>query len=310
MKIAIVGAGAMGSIYAGLMADTGQHEVWAVDVWQDHLDAIAGQGLRVEGASGDRVVKGINVTADASAVGPCDLVILAVKANHVPAAVQAARSIVGGDTLVLAMQNGLGSGERVLKELPGANILLGVAEAFGASMKGPGHVHHTSMKLIRLGEIEGGLTERVETIADVWRGAGFEAKAFADINQLIWDKFVCNVSFSAPCTIFNRTVAEMRRNPESWRVSLNCGLEAWEVGCARGINFSFDDPVAHITAFAERLGDARPSMLLDHMERRHSEIDVINGMVPVLADELEMSAPYNDVVTAIVRAREKEFGRT
>lgn len=307
MKIAVVGAGAMGSIYAGLMADAGNHEVWAVDVWQAHLDAIATSGLRVEGASGDRVVTGIKTTSDATEVGPCDVVILAVKASHVPAAARAMRPIVASDTLVLAMQNGLGAAERVLKELPDANVLLGIAEAFGAAMHGPGHVHHTSMKLIRVGEISGGLSDRVERLAELWRQSGFEARAFEDINQLIWEKFVCNVSFSGPCTIFGRTIGEMRASADSWSICLNCGLEAWEVGRAKGIRFSFEDPVAYITAFADRLAAARPSMTQDHMAQRKSEIDVINGMVPVLAEELEMEAPYNEVVSALVRAREATF---
>ncbi len=307
MKIAIIGAGAMGSIYAGLMADSGVHEVWAVDVWQEHLDAITSTGLRVEGASGDRVVTNIKVASSPSEVGPCDLVILAVKAGHVPTAARAMKPIVRQDTVVLAMQNGLGAAERVLKELPDANVLLGIAEAFGAAMKGPGHVHHASMKLIRIGEVVGGLTTRAEATAELWRQAGFEAKAFADIHQLIWEKFICNVSFSAPCTVFGRTIGEMRASADSWSICLNCGLEAWEIGRAKGVAFSFDDPIAYITAFADRLSAARPSMALDHMAGRKSEIDVINGIVPVLAEELEMEAPYNEVVSAVVRARESGF---
>ncbi len=306
MKIAVIGAGAMGSIYAGLMADAG-HEVWAIDVWRAHLDAIAEQGLRVEGASGDRVVRTLKVTSDSAEVGLCDLVILSTKASAVSAAVATIRPILRDDTPILAMQNGLGAGERVLQALPDANVLLGVAEGFGAAMRGPGHAHHAAMTLIRLGEMQGGLTGRVEAIAEVWRGAGFEAKAFADINQLIWEKFVCNTAFSAPCTVFGRRVGEMRADPESWKVSLGCGCEAYAVGRAKGIAFSFDDPEAHIAAFADKVAKARPSMLQDHLAGRRSEIDAINGMVPIVAAEVGMTAPYNEVVTAIVRSRERDF---
>ena len=89
VKIAVIGAGAMGSVYAGLLAEAG-HQVWAVDLWKDHVDAIASRGLRVEGVSGDRTVRGINAVRDASEAGKCDLVIIATKASGVG---PAARSI-------------------------------------------------------------------------------------------------------------------------------------------------------------------------------------------------------------------------
>jgi len=106
MKIAIVGAGAMGSVYAGLLGDSG-NEVWAVDVWAEHVDAINERGLVVEGASGHRTV-GINATTDTAEVGRCELVVIATKAMHVEAAAVAAQPLLGPDTVVLPIQNGLG----------------------------------------------------------------------------------------------------------------------------------------------------------------------------------------------------------
>jgi len=306
MKIAIIGAGAMGSIYAALFADDG-HEVWAIDLWQDHLDAIREKGLRVEGASGDRVVKTINTSQDVAEAGACDLYVIATKASGVEAAAKAICGTMREDSLVLTIQNGLGAGERIATHMPTKNVLLGVAEGFGASMKGPGHAHHNSMNLIRIGEMNGGLSERAQALAAAWESAGFNVKAFDDIEQLIWEKFVCNVTFSAPCTVFDRTIGEIMDDPHSWQVARTCGLEAYAAGKAKGVNFSFDDAEAYITAFGKRMPHARPSMLLDHHARRPSEIDAINGMVPVVSKQFGLSAPYNEVVTAIVRSREAEF---
>jgi 2-dehydropantoate 2-reductase len=306
MKIAIIGTGAMGSVYAGLLADAG-HDVWAVDIWEEHLNAIRDHGLRVEGASGDRLVRNIQVSTKAADAGRCDLVIVATKASGVEPAVRSIGPLLGDDTVVLAMQNGLGAGERIGRHLARDKVLLGVAQGFGASMKGPGHVHHNGMELIRIGEMRGGLSPRVERIAEVWRAAGFSAKAYADIDQLIWEKFVCNVAFSAPSTVFGRTVSEMMADPHSWKIALGCGIEAYEAGRAKGVDMSFDDPEAYITAFGRNVPNARPSMLLDHLARRPSEIDAINGMVPVVAAEVGTKAPYNEVVTAIVKAREAAF---
>lgn len=306
MKIAVVGTGAMGSVYAALLADAG-NKLWAIDVWQEHLQAIQQHGLRVEGYSGDRTVQGIKVSANIADAGLCDLVIIATKADGVEAAAQAIAPILAPDTPVLTMQNGLGAGERLARSLPIENILIGVAGGFGASMKAPGHAHHNGMALIRIGEMTGGASERATRIAEVWRQAGFNTQEYENIDQLVWEKFVCNVSFSGPCTVFGRTIGEMMQNPESRNLSLTCGMEAYNAGVAKGVPFSFDDPVAYITKFAEGMPGARPSMLLDHLAKRPSEINFINGMVPVVAKEVGTSAPYNEVITAVVRAREAGF---
>lgn len=297
----------MGSVYAALFADAG-HEVVAVDTWGAHIDAINRSGLRVSGASGDRTITSIRGRADLAEAGPCDLYILATKADGVGAAAHMIAPQMGPETLVLTIQNGLGAAERIAAHMPTDNVLLGVAEGFGASMKSPGHAHHDSMKRIRIGEIGGGLSERLTRLEAVWRGAGFDARAYADIDQLVWEKFICNCAFSAPCTVFNWTIGEVMANPESWAVALGCAREAYEIGRALGVAISFEDPDAEVAAFGAQMPNARPSMLLDHLARRPSEIDAINGMAPRLAARLARSAPFNQTVSAIVRAREATFG--
>ncbi len=306
MKIAVVGTGAMGSIYAGLLADAG-NEVWAIDTWEDHLRAISQCGLRIEGASGERTVKGIRTSMRVADAGACDLYIIATKASAVGAAAQAIAPLLRPPALVLTIQNGLGSGQRIASFMPTDNVLLGVADGFGASMKGPGHAHHNAMKLIRLGEMNGGLTERLTRVEQLWQAAGFNARAFEDIHQLIWEKFLCNVAFSAPCTVFNCTIGELMANPAWWEIATGCAREAFACGQAQRIRFGFDDVLQYVTSFGAGMPLARPSMLLDHLARRVSEIDAINGMVPVLGRELGIPTPYNDTLSAVVRRREEAF---
>ncbi|MGI9334744.1 MAG: ketopantoate reductase family protein [Gammaproteobacteria bacterium] len=302
MKIAVMGAGAMGSVYAGLLTEGG-HDVWAVDVWRQHVDAIRERGLRVEGASGDRVVR-LNATTDPLEPGICDLVVVATKAAQVGDAAQAAAPLIGADTLVLTIQNGLGAGERICQSLDASRVLLGVAGGFGASMRGPGHVHHNGMQLIRLGEMNGGITARLERVAEAWRAGGFNVKAFEDIEQLVWEKFVCNVTFSGPCTVLEATIGEVMGNPDAWPIAIACAEEAFAAGKAKGVNFSFDDATAYVSAFGEKMPHARPSMLLDYLAGRRSEIDAINGMVPVVARAVGTTAPVNETVVALVKAKE------
>jgi 2-dehydropantoate 2-reductase len=296
----------MGSIYAGLMADGG-HEIWAVDIWQAHVDAINQNGLRVEGASGDRVVSGIHATSNAADVGVCDLYVLATKAAGVGPAAEMIAPLMGPESMVITIQNGLGAGERIARFMDTDRVLLGVADGFGASMKGPGHVHHNAMNLIRVGEMNGGMSERLKEITQLWQDAGFNAQAFEDIDQLIWGKYICNVTFSGPCTVFDYTLGELIADPVTWSIAKGCALEVYALGQAKNIAFTFDDPLEYVEAFGHKMPDARPSMLLDHHNRRRSEIDAINGMAVELGKQLGIPTPYNEVLTAVIRQREAGF---
>jgi 2-dehydropantoate 2-reductase len=207
----------------------------------------------------------------------------------------------------MAFQNGLGAGDRVARQVRGEQVLIGIAEGFGSSIPAPGHVHHNGMRLIRIGELQGGLTDRVRRIEEVWRDAGFNVRAFEDIDRMVWEKFLCNVTLSAPTAVFDVTVGELMANPEAWAVALGCALECYRLGQARGIPWPFDDPVRYVTEFASTIPDASPSMRLDHLAGRRSEVDVINGQVVELSRQLRLEAPYNEALCAVLRQRESRF---
>jgi 2-dehydropantoate 2-reductase len=306
MKIAIVGTGAMGSVYASLLGKAG-HEVWAIDTWQEHVDAIAGSGLRVSGASGSFVVDNLHVGRTPGDAGSCDVWVIATKAAEVDVAAAAIAPLLESDSVVMAFQNGLGAGERVARRIPDDHIVIGIAEGFGSSIPEPGHVHHEGMRLIRIGEMSGGLTDRVQRIEVAWREAGFNVKAFADVPLMIWEKFLCNVALSAPCAVFDVTVGDLMANPETWKVALGCAGEAYRLGLAKGIAFPFADPLRYVTDFAATIPNASPSMRLDHLARRRSEVDVINGQVVALSREIGLEAPYNEALCAVLRRRESTF---
>jgi 2-dehydropantoate 2-reductase len=306
MKIAIVGCGAMGSVYAALLGAAG-HEVWAIDAWREHVEAMRSQGLRLEGASGDRTVR-LNATTQAAEAGPCDLVIIATKAMHVEPAAESVRALLGPDTLVLSIQNGLGGPDTAARVLGRERLLVGVVGGFGASMRGPGHAHHNGWELVRLGELSGPITPRLEKVAEVWRSGGFKVKCFDDIGQLVWEKLICNVCFSGTCALTEFTIAQVMNDPDAWEVASGCAKEAYAVARAKGVRLDIEEPVAYVRNFGSKIPDARPSMLLDHMAGRMSEIDAINGAIPVAGKALGVATPYNTVVSALVRAKERRLG--
>ena len=164
-------------------------------------------------------------------------------------------------------------------------------------------MHHNGWELVRLGERHGPATDRVRRVADVWARAGFRVQVFDDIDQLVWEKLICNVCFSATCAIVERPIRFVLDDPGAWHVASSCAREAYEVARARGISLGFDDPVAYARAFGENIPEARPSMLQDVLAGRPTEVDVINGAIPPAAREVGLTAPVNETVTALVKAK-------
>lgn len=300
-SVAIVGCGAMGSVFAVMFASAG-HDVTVVSRPGAHLDAIRSHGLRLEGASGDRTVP-----VRALSVPPpetFDLVILAVKATQVGAAIASIGSMVGDRTVLVAMQNGLGSADIISATMGSKRLAVGIAAAFGASVVSPGHAHHSGMGAIKVGAFDDLPAPEVEAVASLWRDAGFNAEAAEDIVAMQWEKLICNVSFSAPCAITGLSVGEAFADPALGPICLLAGTEAWNVARARNIAISVADPNAHITAFAQRVATAKPSLLQDLEAGRPSEIDFINGAVPREAAKAGCAAPVNQTLTALVKAIE------
>ena len=185
--------------------------------------------------------------------------------------------------------------------------MLGVVGGFGASMRGPAHAHHNGMELVRLGEMDGGETDRLAEVVKVWEGSGFAARGFPDIHQMIWEKLICNCAFSGPCGITGLTVGQVIAHPDAWKIASSCAAEADTVARTKGIRLGFEDVEDYVRTFGSKIPDSKPSLLQDQEARRPSEIDAINGAIPVEAAKVGLAAPINATVAGIVRARESAF---
>ena len=120
----------------------------------------------------------------------------------------------------------------------------------------------------------------------------------------MWEKLICNVAFSTPCALTGLSIGAVMGDPDAWSVATGCAGEAFAVARAQGVALSFDDPIAWVREFGRAIPGARPSMLLDVLAGRPSEVDVINGAIPPLAASLGLAAPVNSTVTALVHALE------
>jgi 2-dehydropantoate 2-reductase len=305
-KVAIVGCGAMGSVYAALMADAG-HEVHAVTLWPDHAEAMRTQGLRVEGASGDRTVRLASAGTDTNGIGPCDLVVIATKAFDVAAAAQSSVKLLGPDTVVQTIQNGLGSPEVAAPVLGKDRLAVGVVGGFGASMRAPGHAHHNGMEMIRFGAFAGLPTRLLRASARIWESAGFAVSLFDDVTRMAWEKLIMNVAFSGTSCTTGLTIGEVMADPNAWSVAQGCAREAIAVAGAANVRLEVGDPIEHIRKLGGKIPNARPSMLLDYNAGRRGEVDAINGSIPRLGKRYGIPTPINETVVAIIKARESGF---
>jgi 2-dehydropantoate 2-reductase len=307
MKIAVIGTGAMGSIYAARFSKAG-HDVIAIDVWQDHVDYINKNGLLIEGPDGQIIAKKIRASTNISDVKGCDFYIIATKAMKLEESITNLEGQVNLKSPIITIQNGLGAGDIISKYMPKNNIILGVAEGFGASLKAPGRITHTANKQIRLGSISKKTRENeLQNIVSAWRSGGLKTEIYENIEQLIWEKLLCNVTLSGPCSIFRCTVKELFNKKEYWTFALNCMQEAYAVGLAKGIPFSFNNPIDYVTDFAKRVGSAKPSMLQDFEAKKKTEVAFINGAIPPLAAEFKIPTPFNNNVCKIIHDAEKRF---
>lgn len=183
MKIAVIGCGAMGSIYAAFLSE--HHEVSAIDVWEEHVEAINSKGLRVEEATGKvRVAKIAATTLGPKTAGHFDLAIIATKAANVAEAAQVARNILKEDGLVLSIQNGLGSTDILESLLGSERVFLGVASNFGACMKSLGHAFYEHLGQILIGAMKADAnSSSLHRIVHAWEESGFLTEAVDDIQQ-------------------------------------------------------------------------------------------------------------------------------
>ena len=302
MKVTLFGCGAMGSIYAALLATSG-NEVTAIDTNKDHINAINVNGLRVSGASGDRIAN-IQAFTKAPPTTP-ELIIIAVKGTQVESVIDQALAIADENSLILTIQNGLGSSDIIAKRFDPDRIIVGVAQGFGASLPEPGHAHHNDMKAIRMGPYGNLNSNRVAMVTRLYAEAGFDAEVVADIKAMQWDKLICNCAYSALAALTKMNVGQIMNDPNISIISRNAATEAWKIANALNIDLNIPDPVKHVQEFASRMPEAKPSVLLDVEAGRASEVDMINGAIPREASKISLTAPINDTLNQLVLSLEQ-----
>ncbi len=301
MRIAIVGSGAMGSTFGGLLTAAGE-EVWLLDPWREHVDAMRSGGLRLTSPKSDQIIQ-VKATPDVGDIGQVDLVIVFVKSMHTTEAVRGATSLVGSGTIFLSLQNGLGNFEAIGSIVGIERVLVGVTYR-GAKVLKPGHVYNTGSGEVVIGELDGKRTERLERVADALNRAGIETSISTNVIETIWRKVMVNVCVSALAAVTGlktRELAEVTPAPVLMRLLLD---EAVRIAAASGVLLLADELYEKALAVFRAQGENKASMLVDIEQGRRTEIDSINGAVVREARKRGLECPYNETLTLLVKVLE------
>jgi 2-dehydropantoate 2-reductase len=317
VKVGIIGAGAMGSLLGFYLSAAA--EVWLLDPWQAQVEAINTAGLRRE-LDGVVEVRHPRATGDPAAIGPCDVVLVLVKAHQTAWAATQARRLLRpaaahGDgaqvalrsrTVVVTLQNGVGNREVLEAALGAAHVGQGVT-ALGATLLGPGHVRHAGQGLTVFSTAPD--PERMGALAALFSACGLPAELSDDLEALVWGKLVVNVGINALTALLRVPNGALVEVPEARALLEQAVAEAVAVARARGTRLPDSDPLAHVLAVARATGANRSSMLQDVLRGSPTEIATINGAVVREGRRLGVPTPVNELLTALVQALDATASR-
>jgi 2-dehydropantoate 2-reductase len=306
MKIAILGAGAMGSVIGSALAGT-DHEVVLLDIWAEAVETINRRGLIIrDKAGGNRVVR-VRATTRPDEIGSVDLVIVFVKCYHTEQAVRGALSLIGSKTTVLSLQNGWGNGPRIAKIIGEEKLLIGVSY-HSATMLGPGEVLHAGQGKTFIGELNGKMSERLSAVVSAFEKAGLEVVPSTAVLKEIWNKLALNVATLPTSASIGVTADELLRTPEMETLMQALLQETVEVARSFDVELNFDERWSAISGPLKKLAPkTKGSMLQDVERKRRTEIEVINGAIVETGRSNGIRTPCNSAMVALIKALEATF---
>ncbi|MGH2933897.1 MAG: ketopantoate reductase family protein [Gaiellaceae bacterium] len=302
MRVAVIGCGAVGSLFAANLAQLDDVEVWAYDAFREHVEAINERGLRLSGA-GD-VVGRLRATADAAELPPCDFGIVATKAMHTDAAV-AAVAHAFHDGAVVSVQNGLGNEEAIAMHVP--RVIRGTTFPAGKLVE-PGHVQWDVKGDTTFGPYKDVELPEVEILADACSRAGMPAKAVNDARGPQWRKVIFNAATNPVGALTGLTHGRVCERPDLRRLVSGLVDEGKAVAAAQGIELDAD-PEELIDHAAEVAYEHKASMLQDVEARRPTEVDYLNGGIVRFGREHGVPTPLNQAIWALVKGVEQSWTR-
>ena len=300
MRIAVIGAGAMGSIYGGHLSQN--NEVYLVDTAAQVVEHVRKEGIKIQ-ENGEDVIYHPQAVTSTEGLEPVDLVILFVKSLFSRAALSGNQGLIGPDTYVMTLQNGSGH-EDILGEFVGQDhIVIGTTEDNGAVL-GLGHIRRGGEGNTNVGMLVEDKDGFLPKLKEAFDCCGFNVKIHANIQQLIWDKLFTNVSLSAVTGILQVDMGYIASNEYAWAMTRRLIKEAVAVAKAMGLEADEEAIAAKVRKTSEMSPNGCTSIRADLRDGRKSEVDTISGSVVRAAAKVGVPVPSHEFVVNMVHALE------
>ena len=300
MKAAVIGTGGVGGYFGGLLARA-EHEVTFI-ARGAHLGAIKRNGLRVESQlDGTFTVSG-HAAEDTADIEVQDLVLFTVKMYHNMDAVKLLAPLMGPETVVLTLQNGIDNGEILAEAVGGSHVMIGSVYMEGRISE-PGVVTQAGPGMAAFGEMKVGITRRGENLLQRFQEAGWNVNLHENMPGMLWKKFAYIAGSAAVCAAANCVYEEMRTKPETRALIQRAVEEVLAVGRARGAPIMSDSLAWAMDSLDRFPGQGRASLAKDFTDQRPVELEGLTGTVVRMARELGVPTPTNDFLYAVLKPR-------
>lgn len=300
MNIAVLGAGAMGRLFAAGLSR--RHDVLLMDRNEERVRQINERGITVTEQSGETHTFYPRAALMGSRQRPVDLVVVFVKAMGTQQALERCQSLIGEDTLLLTLQNGGGHEEVLSRYAPMERVLIGTTQ-HNASIREDGAVFHGGSGHTVIG-CPLGKSEAAGTAAQAFCEAGFDAQESDNVKQAVWTKLMTNVSLSALTGVFQMPMGFVTQSESCWALCDMLIREAVAVADADGVHFDAEKKIAEVRAVSENGPMGVTSICADLMNGRRTEVDTISGSVVRAAKRLGIPAPCHTMMVQLIHAME------
>lgn len=302
MRIAVVGAGGVGGYFGGRLAIAGQDVAFIAR--GEHLDALNAHGLHVESVDGSFHVDPVTATHDPTEIGPVDMVLVAVKAWQLKEAAAAMRPLIGGNTAVVPLLNGVG-GPGILSDAVGREHVLGGLCAIISFIEAPGRIKHAGYSpFVAFGELDNSPSERAQALLHAFERAGVAAEIPDDIHVAMWRKFLSITGWSGLGAVVGLPAGAWREVAETRMLLRGAFEEVYQV--AKALRIALPQTVVEdAMSIVDSLpGEATASMQRDVQAGRPSELEAQTGTVVRLGTEAAVPTPVNDFIYGVLLPRE------
>lgn len=298
MKILIMGTGGVGGYYGGLLAQQGNDVTFIAR--GAHLHALRHEGLKVKSVHGDFSLPPVNATDDPATVGPVDLILFCVKTYNTDDAARAVGPVVGPQTTVMSLQNGIDAAERIGKVI-GMEHLVGCVTWLSSAVESPGVIKQISQfRRIVMGELTGGTSERIQSIHDVLNNTGITVEITEDIQKVLWTKLVFIAAVSSVGSLTRLPMGGYRSIPETRGLLISIMQEVESLAHAQGVKLD-ENVVQNWLEFIDNAAPGiKPSMQLDVEAGNRTEIESMIGVIGRKGRELGVPTPVADFVYASI----------